>query len=165
MKSSSAVTGFVALILFTSQVLFGHTRATATEIKNIDEIKVGIVGKNLIGYGCWPSAAKGRSAQLQVRVMGQWITKVKAKVYRDSSLCSGANPWTAMYSWKVDEFGESQNTLSRRARDTFLRQYLPKSGKSKAITRDAFLLTIYKSEVDQALDFNDILKSTLNSGM
>jgi len=141
------------------------TKATANEVTNIDVIKVGIVGKNLTGYGCWPSAAKGRSAQLQVRVTGQWVTKVKTRVYRDSSLCSGANPWTAMYSWRVDEFGESQNTMSPRARDTFFRQYLPKSGKSKAITRDAFLLTIYRSEVDQALDFNDILKSILNSGM
>ena len=150
-------------VLFLSLLI--PTQATASEVKNIDVIKVGIVGKNITGYGCWPSAAKGRSAQLQVRVMGQWVTKVKTKVYRDSLLCSGANPWTAMYSWRVDEFGESQNTMSPRARDSFFRQYLPKSGKSKAITRDAFLLTIYRSEVDQALDFNDILKSILNSGM
>ena len=141
------------------------TKATANEVKNIDVIKVGIVGNNLIGYGCWPSAAKRRSAQLQVRVMGRWVTKVKTKVYRDRLLCSGANPWTAMYSWRVDEFGESQNTMSPRAKDIFFRQYLPKRGKSKAVTRDAFPLTVYRSEVDQALDFNDILKSILNSGM
>lgn len=141
------------------------TNATANEVKNFDDIKVGIVGKTLTGFGCWPSAAKGRSAQLQVRVMGQWVTKAKAKVYRDSLLCSGANPWTAMYSWRVDELGETPSTMSPRARDTFFRQYLPKTGKSKAITRDAFLISIYRSELDQAQDFNDIIKSILNSGM
>lgn len=159
------LTRFVSLLISANFVLIGQTSALANEIKNIGDIKVGIIGKNLLGYGCWPNAAKGRTAQLQVRVAGQWVTKAKVKVYRDNFLCNGDNPWAAMYSWRVDEFGESPNSLSPRGRDSFIRQYLPKSGAKKSISRDAFLITIYKSELDQALDFNDILKSILNSGM
>jgi hypothetical protein len=144
-------------------ILIGQTSAIANEVKNIDEIKVGIIGKTLVGYGCWPTTSKGRKAELQVRVMGQWVSKAKTTVYRDNLLCPGG--YAAIYSWKVDEFGESQSSLSPRGRDTFFRQYLPKTKNSKAITRDASLITIYKSELDQALDFNDVLKSILNSGM
>jgi hypothetical protein len=154
---------FVSSFLTASLIFVGPPSTTANQLQNIDEIKVGIVGKTVVGYGCWPTAAKGRKAELQVRVMGQWVSKARTKVYRNDLLCPGE--FTAMYSWRVDEFGESQNSLSPRGRDTFFRQHLPKTKKSKAITRDAFLITIYKSELDQALDFNDILKSILNSGM
>ena len=157
------VAGLVSFLVFASCISIGQIQASANEVKSIDEIKVGIIGKTVVGYGCWPTVAKGRKAELQVRVMGRWISKAKTTVYRDSFLCPGS--FTAMYSWRVDEFGEIQNSMSPRARDTFFRQHLPKTKKSKALTRDAFLISIYKSELDQALDFNDILKSILNSGM
>jgi len=152
-----------SFILTSTFISIGQTSAIANEVKNIDEIKVGIIGKILVGYGCWPTTSKGRKAELQVRVLGQWVSKAKTTVYRDNLLCPGG--YTAIYSWKVDEFGESQSSLSPRGRDTLFRQHLPKTKKSKAITREASLITIYKSELDQALDFNDVLKSILNSGM
>ncbi len=160
---SRLLAALISSLLTATFIFVGQPNTTASELQNIDEIKVGIVGKTVVGYGCWPTTAKGRKAELQVRVSGQWVSKAKTKVYRDSLLCPGG--FTAMYSWKVDEFGESQSSLSPRGRDTFFRQNLPKTKKAKAVTRDAFLITIYKSELDQALDFNDILKSILNSGM
>lgn len=140
------------------------TSSYANTTKEISEVKVAFVGKDLIGYGCWPKDAKGRMPVLQVRVAGQWVTKSKARLYKDEYMCDFSRPWRATYSWRVDEVGEIQSFDSPRAREIFLREFLPRKGKSKAFAKDPYLLLIYRSELDQALDFNDILKGILSGG-
>lgn len=150
-----------SLLLITSQPIAN----SAEVLQPIDkEGTVWIFGTDVNGYGCWSLPSSKFIPTLQVKVNGKWITKTKAKLRKDSNLCSDSKyPWVATYKWIVDELGEVPRG-NDRSRDIIAREYLPKYGSSKAFAGTPFVKQVYRSQSDLFSDYGDVLNNALNGG-
>jgi hypothetical protein len=133
----------------------------AQEILAIDDEKtVWIIGTDINGYSCW-SLDSTRKPILQVKVEGKWVTKAKAKLRKDSSLCSDPKyPWVAVYNWRVDEMGEISNR-GNLSRDLMAREVLPKYKNYKAYIDAAFVKQVYRNQQDLLTDYETALSRAL----
>jgi hypothetical protein len=113
------------------------------------------------GFSCWSLSSTKRIPLLQVKITTRWITKARAKLTKNATLCADAKyPWVAQYSWRVDEFGQSPHP-GNSARDLMVRQFLPKFGKESAYTSAIFVKQVYANNDDRIRDgikaFQDLL--------
>ena len=136
--------------------------SSAEKLMAIDDTdSVWIVGTNVNGYGCWSLPSKKFIPTLQVKISGKWVTKAKAKISKNSSLCAESKyPWVATYQWNVDELGETPHG-ENLSRDLIAREYLPKSGNSPAFAGSAFVKQVYRSQADRMADFASVANDLL----
>ncbi len=133
---------------------------TPTLIDDVD--RVWIVGYDVNGFSCWSLSSTKRIPMLQVKLANKWITKAKAKLSKNPSLCSDPEyPWVALYNWRVDEFGQNPRP-SNSAKDLMARQFIPKNGKDKAYSSAIFVKQVYASNEDRVRDgikaFQDLIE-------
>jgi hypothetical protein len=134
----------------------------ANNPKQIDDADtVWIVGYDVNGFSCWSLSSGKRIPTLQVKISGRWVSKAKAKLSKNSSMCRDKKyPWLAIYNWKVDEFGTTPHAGSS-ARDLMVREYLPKFGSEKAFVSDVFTKQVYSSNSDRIKDGMKVLEEEL----
>jgi len=156
-------TSLAALMLLTFAIT---TPAYAAQtLQPIDETDtVWIVGTDVNGYGCWSLGSTKTAPTLQVKVGGKWITKAKAKLTKNASLCTDAKyPWVATYHWYVDELGEIPHG-GNLARDIMAREFLPKSGNATSFAGNVFVKQVYRSQADLMADYSNTITSSLGGG-
>jgi hypothetical protein len=139
--------------------------AAAEKLMPIDDTgSVWIVGTDVNGYGCWSLSSSKFIPTLQVKIRGKWITKSKAKLSKNSALCTDPDyPWVAKYRWIVDELGETPHG-GNLSRDLLAREYLPKIGSSKAFAGAAFVKQVYRNQADLLSDYASVISGAIGGG-
>ncbi len=160
-------TRLIILMLVTSSLSLSSNSAAigAETLMPIDDTgSVWIVGTDTNGYSCWSLSSTKSKPTLQVKVRSKWITKAKAKLSKNSSICEDSEyPWVATYNWIVDELGETPHS-GTKARDLMAREYLPKSGNTKSFTSAPFVKQVYASKSAHASALGDVLNEFLGGG-
>jgi len=156
---------FIFIAAFLISVL--NPLSLATSAPNVTPINdsgsVWIVGTDVNGYGCWALSSSKVVPLLQVKVAGRWLTKAKAKLSKNSGLCSDSNyPWVATFHWNVDELGEVPH-LGNASRDLMARIILPKFRGDSGFTGPVFVKEVYRSPGDLVSDYGDVLSKAMGS--
>jgi hypothetical protein len=150
MSNTRKITYFVTLCLLLTISVQPARADTPTVIDDIDT--VWTVGFDVNGYSCWSLQNTKVTPNLQVKIANKWVTKAKSKISKNSSLCSDPKyPWVALYSWKVDVFGETPHP-GNSARDLMAREYLPKSRLFKGYVSEIFVKQVYARNEDRIRD-------------
>ncbi len=156
---------YIGLAVFVLSLSIYPSTAAEKLMPVDDTDSVWIFGTDVNGYGCWSLSSSKLIPTLQVKLRGKWITKSKAKLSKNSSLCDDPDyPWVAKYRWIVDELGETPHG-GNLSRDLIAREYLPKIGNSKAFAGTPFVKQVYRSQSDLMSDYASVLNDAIGGGL
>jgi hypothetical protein len=155
----------VLLLSFSLISVKAPAAVSAETLMPIDDTgSVWIVGTDTNGYGCWSLNSSSLKPVLQVKVRNKWVTKTKAKLTKNSSICDDVKyPWVATYRWIVDELGETPRSGSN-ARNLMAREYLPSTRNTKYFAGSPFVKQVYASKSDHMADLGNVLNELFSGG-
>lgn len=140
-------------VLFTSLLVTVPQPGWSAELSRIDDSDtVWIVGYDVNGFSCWSLSSSKQVPILQVKISNKWVNKAKARISKNSSLCSDKKyPWVATYNWRVDEFGQTPH-FGNSSRDLMAREYIPKNATTNAYYGSVFVKQVYASNDERIRD-------------